>query len=195
MGSQRVRHNWATELNRTRSGEPLGGLASEFIISQDIVSLGKGIPIFRWPHRNVYDLFVKWDRQGLKHEWLLLMIWVIIRSQWVWKMRKCVTLKRYAAPSAFLSLDDTFISFLPYLLVKWSASRLVVSNSLWPRGLHSPWNSPGQNTGVSTFSLLQGIFPTQESDWGLLHCKRILYQLSYRGRIHFYFLGVVGFHF
>ena len=31
------------------------------------------------------------------------------------------------------------------------------------------------------FSLLQGIFPTQESNQGLLHCRRILYQLSYQG--------------
>ena len=39
---------------------------------------------------------------------------------------------------------------------------------------------PGQNTGVGDLSLLQGIFPTQESNWGLLHCRRILYQLSYQ---------------
>ena len=39
----------------------------------------------------------------------------------------------------------------------------MVSNSLWPRGLYSPWNSPGQNTGVGMLSLLQGIFPTQVS--------------------------------
>ena len=38
---------------------------------------------------------------------------------------------------------------------------LVVSDSLWPHGLDSPWNSPGQNTGVGSLSLLQGIFPTQ----------------------------------
>ena len=44
-----------------------------------------------------------------------------------------------------------------------------------------PWNSPGQNTGVGSLSLLQGIFPTQESNWGLPHCRRILYQLSYGG--------------
>ena len=37
-----------------------------------------------------------------------------------------------------------------------------------------------KNTGVGSLSLLQGIFPTQESNWGLLHCRRILYQLSYR---------------
>ena len=42
----------------------------------------------------------------------------------------------------------------------------------------SPWNSPGQNTGVGSLSLLQGIFPTQGSNPGLLHCRQILYQLS-----------------
>ena len=36
----------------------------------------------------------------------------------------------------------------------------VVSDSLRPHGLYSPWNSPGQNTGVGSLSLLQGIFPT-----------------------------------
>ena len=65
--------------------------------------------------------------------------------------------------------------------VKWSESCSVVSNSLWPHGLNSPWNSPGQSTGVGSLSLLQGIFLTQESYWGLLHCRWILYQLSYEG--------------
>ena len=41
------------------------------------------------------------------------------------------------------------------------------------------WGKP-KNTGVGSLSLLQGIFPTQESNWGLLHCKWILYQLSYQ---------------
>ena len=48
-------------------------------------------------------------------------------------------------------------------------------------GLYSPWISPGQNTGVGSFSLLQGIFPTQESNPDLPHCRRILYQLSHKG--------------
>ena len=84
--------------------------------------------------------------------------------------------------------------------------------------IYSPWNSPGQNTGVSRLSLLRGspgieprspelqvdslpaepqgkpkntgvgslsllqwIFPTQESNWGILHCRRILYCLSHQG--------------
>ena len=96
-----------------------------------------------------------------------------------------------------------------------------MSDSLRPHVLYSPWNSPGQNTGVGSLSLLQGIFPTQgieprspafqadslpaepqgkpkntgvgslsllqrifptqESKQGLLHCREILYQLSYLG--------------
>ena len=46
-------------------------------------------------------------------------------------------------------------------------SHSVVSDSLLPHGLHSPWNSPGQNTGVGSLSLLQGIFPTQGRNPGL----------------------------
>ena len=62
-----------------------------------------------------------------------------------------------------------------------SESRWVVSDSLRPHGLYIPWNSLGKNTGVGNPSFLQGIFPTQESNWGLLHCRQILYQLSYEG--------------
>ena len=42
-------------------------------------------------------------------------------------------------------------------------------------------NSPGQNTGVGSRSLLQGIFPSQGWNPGLPHCRRSLYQLSYQG--------------
>ena len=56
-----------------------------------------------------------------------------------------------------------------------------MSDSLWPHGLYSSWNSPGKNTGVGSLSLLQGIFPTQGSNVGLLHCRQILYQLSHKG--------------
>ena len=62
-----------------------------------------------------------------------------------------------------------------------SESRSLMSNSLWPHGLYSPGNSPGQHTGVGCLSLLQRIFPTQELNPGLLHCKRILYRLRYEG--------------
>ena len=57
----------------------------------------------------------------------------------------------------------------------------VVSNSLRPHLLYSPWNSLGQKTGVGSLSFLQGIFPTQGSNPGLLHCRQILYLLSHQG--------------
>ena len=62
-----------------------------------------------------------------------------------------------------------------------SESRSVMSDSLQPHGLYSPWNSPRQNTGVGSLSLLQGIFLTQGSNPGLPQCRQILYQLSHRG--------------
>ena len=43
------------------------------------------------------------------------------------------------------------------------------------------WNSPGQNTGVGSLSLLQRIYPTQGCNSGLLHCRLSLYQLSHKG--------------
>ena len=71
---------------------------------------------------------------------------------------------------------------------KWSKSKTsIMWHHLWkgkslsriwrfvaPQGLYSPWNSPGQDTGVGSLSLLQGIFPTQGSDPGLLYGRWIL---------------------
>ena len=55
-----------------------------------------------------------------------------------------------------------FVLFFWLLKMKSeSESRSVVFHSLRPHGLYSPWNSPGQNTGMGSLSLLQGIFPTQ----------------------------------
>ena len=62
-----------------------------------------------------------------------------------------------------------------------SESLSVVSDSSRPHGLYSPWNSPGQNTGVGRLSLLQGIFPTQGFNPGLPNWRPILYQLSHKG--------------
>ena len=62
-----------------------------------------------------------------------------------------------------------------------SESHSVMSDSLLPHGLHSPGNSAGQNTRGGSNSPLQGIFPTQGSNPGLLNCRWILYQLSHQG--------------
>ena len=55
-----------------------------------------------------------------------------------------------------------------------------MSNSLQPNGLYSPWTSPGQNTGLGSLSLLQGIFPAQGSNPGLPHWRQVFYQLSHK---------------
>ena len=62
---------------------------------------------------------------------------------------------------------------------KESESCSVMFNSSQPHGLYSPWDSPGQNTGVGSLSLLQQIFPTQGLKPRSPHCGRILYQLSH----------------
>ena len=62
-----------------------------------------------------------------------------------------------------------------------SESRSVMYDSLRPHGLYSPWNSPGQDTGVDSLSLLQEIFPAQGLNPGLLNCRQILYQPSHKG--------------
>ena len=70
--------------------------------------------------------------------------------------------------------------------LKWSVSPSVLSDSLWPHGLQPtrllcPWDFPGKNNGEGCCSLLQGIFPTQGSNPGLLHCRQILYHLRHQG--------------
>ena len=50
-----------------------------------------------------------------------------------------------------------------------------------PGWLLCPWNSPGKNTGVGCHSFLQGIFPAQGLNPGLLHCRQILFCLSHQG--------------
>ena len=52
-------------------------------------------------------------------------------------------------------------------------------DSLPPHGLYSSWNSPGQNAGVGSHSLHEGIFPTWRSNPGLPHSRQIVYQLSH----------------
>ena len=59
-------------------------------------------------------------------------------------------------------------------------SESLQSHGLWPARLLCPWDSPGKNTGVDCHFLLQEIFLTQGSNLGLLHCRQILYCLSYR---------------
>jgi len=80
--------------------------------------------------------------------------------------------------------------WVPYHCATWEAGMnnwtrcCLVAKScltlLWPRDcnharLLCPWDSPGKNTGVGCHFLLQGIFPTQQSNSHLLHCRGIPY--------------------
>ena len=69
---------------------------------------------------------------------------------------------------------------------QWSESRSVMSDTFQHYGLETPmllcpWNSPGKNTGEGCHFLLQGIFPAQGLNPGLLHCRWSLYCLCHQG--------------
>ena len=67
-----------------------------------------------------------------------------------------------------------------YVLSHFSHVQLFATpEGCGPSGSSVHGDSPGKNTGVDCHVLLQGIFPTQGSNPGLLHCRQILYQLSY----------------
>ena len=61
-----------------------------------------------------------------------------------------------------------------------SESRSFVSDSFWPHGLYSPWDSPGKNAGVGHHFLLQGIFLTQGLNLGLLYSVCLETLMIYR---------------
>ena len=62
----------------------------------------------------------------------------------------------------------------------WVMSDSLWLHGLWPAGLLCPWNSLGKNIGVGSFPS-SGIFPVRGSNPGLLHCRQILYYVSYQG--------------
>ena len=66
---------------------------------------------------------------------------------------------------------------LPFTQWKWKWKSLSC-DSLRLHGLYSPWNSPDQNSGVGSLSLLQGIFPTQGLNSCLMRWRWIFYQLN-----------------
>ena len=68
-----------------------------------------------------------------------------------------------------------------YQFTLWWKWKSLSSLTLRSQGLHSPWNSPDQNTREGSLSLLPGIFPSQGQNPGLPHYRRILYQLSHKG--------------
>ena len=105
----------------------------------------------------------KETREYIAHSWndrITILIYTIFSPIEHWK-----------SGNAQLSQGDT-----PAFHLEWSRNAFSMSH-----GLQSPWSSPGQNTGVGSLSLLQGVFPTHRSNSGLPHYKQILYPLSHQG--------------
>ena len=87
----------------------------------------------------------------------------------------CLSLSKDTWTEVSVNLTWLMDTFKGSVTGSESTSRSVVSDSLQPHELYSPWNSPGQNPGVGSCFLLQGIFPAQRSNPGFLHCRWILY--------------------
>ena len=80
-----------------------------------------------------------------------------------------------------LSVDSLPLSHWEAQVLLWKWKSLSCVGLFGSHRLYSPWNSPSQNMGVRSLSLLQGIFPTQGSNPGLPYCRWVLYQLSHKG--------------
>ena len=74
-------------------------------------------------------------------------------SKWTHTTRVCVCVHTHACAQSTVMSDS------------------LRSHGLWLSSLLCPWKFPGKNTGVGCHFLVQGIFPTQGSNPGLLHCK------------------------
>ena len=145
--------------------------SGSFPRSQFFVSGGQSIGASALPSvllMNIYDWFP-----------LGLIGLITLQSKGLSRVFSNITVQKHQFFGVQLSLwSNSHIH--TWCEVKWSESHSVVSDSLWPHGLYSPWNSPGQNTGMGSLSLLQGIFLTQGLNPDLLHCKWILYQLNHK---------------
>ena len=161
--------------------------------------------------------------RGGKREWVgqirnwLTWLWRVVNLKYIGYVHKWRLGERCSLGPKAVCWQNFFFFFG---LESESESRWVMSDSLWPHRLYSPWNSPGQNkwvavlfsrdrpnpgieprplilqtvslpaepsgkpknTRVVSLSLLQWIFPNQELNQGLLHCKQILYSPELPGK-------------
>ena len=97
-------------------------------------------------------------------------IWICFKLYQVWVIKVC---ENYYSPATYPEV---------IICLSVSVSHSVMPDSLRPHGLQPtrllcPWDFPGKDTGVGCHFLLQGIFPAEGLNPGLLHCRQILYRL------------------
>ena len=113
-------------------------------------------------------------------------IWSFYRSIWKWKWKSLSRVWLFETPQTIQSMEFSRPEY-------WSGQPFPSPGDLPNPGIEprsptlqadsipaEPQGKP-KNTGVGSLSLLQGVFQTQELNRGLLHCRQILYQLSYQG--------------
>ena len=120
---------------------------------------------------HAYGLNLTWQHEFTKFD--------LLKRSFTTKWNKFKNLKTCSFQEHNI-FKSTPISKLSECLKIKSESRSVMSDSLLPCGLYSPWNSLGQNTGAGSLSLLQGIFPTQGSNPGFPHCRRFFTKWAIR---------------
>ena len=135
----------------------------------------------------------RWKEESMKVIYLCsLSAWLI--SIFTFLRLKCHFLKGdfpiYHHPKGRTDHSSKCLQSTVYLILPWACVRgkslqlcptLCDPMNCNPPGSSDHGDSPGKNTGVGCHALLQGIFLPQESNQGLLHCRWILYQLSYQG--------------
>ena len=170
MESQRVRHDWEAEQQQPDT--------------QSQTSLAKLIPLFTSPGIRK----APWELSALEpfhlpHNQKLLNPEAIDKAE---NARFPTSLSHFTLSkrmSHILSLSPVNLISNLRFMKEWKPFIRV-----WPfvtPWTNSPWNSLGQNSGMGRLSFLQEIFPTQGLNQGLLHCRRILYQLSHKGSPRF----------
>ena len=122
--------------------------------------------------------------EPFSHVWRILYF-VSTGVKWKWKSLSCVPL--FVTPWTVASQTPLSMGILHSRILEWVAmpssrgSFQPRSPTLQVDSLPSEPQGKPKNTGVSSLSLLQVIFLTQELNCGLLHCRQIPYQLSYQG--------------
>ena len=107
-----------------------------------------------------------------------------------WQRNKCLL---FLSGEIFMNSQSSMLDQLSFLpksccLVAQSCPTLCNPMDCNPPGSSVHEDFPGKNTGMGCHAFLQGILPPQELNQGLLHCRQVLYQLSYQGNFWIVYL-------